>query len=46
MNKDKKALKKIEGQLKGSAKMHGKQAKKINKIAGKYMNKKNCGCKH
>ena len=32
-------LKKISKQLKGSAKMHAGQAKKLDKIAGKYMNK-------
>tara|TARA_Y100000401_G_scaffold116745_1_gene123283 strand:- start:2964 stop:3083 length:120 start_codon:yes stop_codon:yes gene_type:complete len=39
MKQAKKDLQKISKQLKGSAKMHGKQAKKLDKLAGKYMNK-------
>jgi hypothetical protein len=42
MKKEIKDLKKIQKQLRNSAKMHGAQADKIDgviKIAGKYMNK-------
>jgi len=40
MKEDAKKLKKIEGQLNKSVKSHAKQAKTLQKIAGKYMNKK------
>jgi len=43
MKKEVKDLKKIQKQLRGSAKMHAAQAEKIEnviKIAGKYMDKK------
>ena len=40
MKQAKKDLQKISKQLKGSAKMHVGQAKKIDKLAGKYMSKK------
>ena len=46
MKQTSKDLKKIGKQLKGSAKMHASQAKKLDGIAGKYMDKKSCGCKH
>jgi len=39
MKQAKKDLQKISKQLKGSAKMHAGQAKKIDKLAGKYMEK-------
>jgi len=39
MKHAKKDLEKISKQLKGSAKMHANQAKKLEKLAGKYMNK-------
>jgi len=39
MKKQVKDLQKISKQLKGSAKMHASQAKKLDKLAGKYMNK-------
>ena len=45
MKKQVKDLKKIKKQLRGSAKMHKAQADKIDsviKVAGKYMEKKQC----
>jgi len=40
MKQGKKDLEKIAKQLRGSAKMHASQAKKLTKLAGKYMDKK------
>ena len=40
MKNAKKDLQKISKQLKGSAKTHAGQAKKLDKLAGKYMEKK------